>query len=235
MFRLVTRVSKVTTAATGVFVLVNGYRLFDFNNELKSLSYRHLKGRSLADRINITYLYLTDRNRELTHKLAKEHNMCFNKFKDGNIWNTWYNTPLVCYCLAEDYHWLSSPVYQCGDGAREHCIGYSCNLNHRDDNRHPSLKSGNIVFEYLREFGIDYDDYWDYDKLVPVLTHITPLLNDENTSNKEELTLVKTYIEQVKELNQMRKNDWQSNTLITDMEKNHPLFHFMIKYFYGVK
>jgi len=71
-----------------------------------------------------------------------DHNKYLHKFKDAGIWCHWYNTPRVCCGLAEDFSFLSRPVYQYQhEHQHEHehdfegrlcCHNNCCDISHVD-------------------------------------------------------------------------------------------------------
>lgn len=243
---------------TGLFGAVNGGRLYNFHSNFNSLTDGHLHGRSLTDKVNITYMYTRGMNKELTRKLTQEHNAAFDKFKADGIWDSWFNTPRACWSLASDYFWLSSPVYRryAEEGTRKHCVGYSCNISHDDVYRHPhgmnvewktNFQRGDAVHKYLLDHEVDYDDIYSYAKLERLLPGVEESLtcmsetinksqmNEHHAADFRQLEDVKLYIEQIKQLEAARQADVASNTLSRDMLEREPLLYHMVRLFYGVK
>lgn len=155
------------TAAT-VATAVCGYKLAVFDDKLKKLSKSGLDNRTLVDKLNITYLYLSKQpitvyslvktsdgeetviaskafsDVELARKLISEHDECLKQFKDAGIWNYFSNTPLVCSCRAMDVSWFVSPRSKQEVGNRDYCVGSHSDISHDDIYLYPRFHAGII-------------------------------------------------------------------------------------------
>ena len=136
-----------------------------------------------------------------------------------------FNTPRACWSLASDYFSLSSPVYRryAEEGARKHCVGYSCNISHDDVYRHPhgmnvewktNFQRGDAVHKYLLDHEVDYDDIYSYAKLERLLPGVEESLTCmSETINKSQMNEHHAadfrQLEDVSNSTSSRSNSWR--------------------------
>lgn len=238
-------ITGVAVVGGGLFGSNYGYQFYTFHNDFKKLEAHLLKGRSLVDKLNITYMHATDKHQKLTAKLAHEHNQAFDEFVASGIWDTWYNTPLAARALADDYFWLSTPAHCRGEGARQHCVGDKCDVMHEDlDNPNAQLSDeakrnflrGEAVGNMLVSLGVEKQQQYDRARLEAILPTVDKMLTSKTAtdSDKEKLQDVKVYIQQIQKLDNIRQADYHSRVLSADMQVEQPVLYWMVKKFHGL-
>jgi len=276
------RLLKITVgSSTTTVILYCGLRIYDFDKEFRNLNTKAFKGRTLIDKLNLTYLYTTHKT-EFTRKIVEEHNLWFDRFKNDGIWSLWYNTPRACVGIVDDLCLTTSRCDQGDKVGRKYCIGYECDLIHKcktlgdlmnrwselnDIHGYETLNKdsinkfidGDFVYRYIHHM---LGGHFIYEKLASQLkcvddelqkttekefnslsslsqvgrTTVVELSPSQTEEYKRKLFLVKRYIEQVKEMTEMRKNDKNVNILnLRIREEDFPLYYLIRLYYLRCK
>lgn len=240
----VVAVGSMAVVATGMWLTTKHYRtrFHEFNETFRELVRTYFKGRTLTEQLNLTYLYLFDKAK-FDQVLKDEHDKYFDKFINDNIWDSWLNTPLICYYLAQDYQYLSDPFYR-ETNSRKQVFGDKCNikasdvksdLSHLPEDVRDNFTRGSQVSHYFMHHGIKFEDMFDYNKIKDYIRQVTVLKCQTNDHDEEEyLSVVKTFIEQVRAVHFARQLDPDTNRLDPEIKNQDPILYYTIKLYYHV-
>lgn len=234
-------IGYMAVAAIGVWLTAKHYRtrFLEFKEALQELS-NYFRGRTRVEKLNLTYLYLTNKAK-FDQVLKDEHDKYFDMFKDDNIWDYWYNTPLICYYLAENFQYLADPQYRQGNKKQVFVNNYDIkvsdiksDLSHLPEDIRDNFMQGFQVSSYFLHRGIRFGDMFDYDKIKGHMTPVTASMCQTNDDEHYRLSAVKTFIEQVRTVHFLKKDDVGINTLSLEIKSQDPMMYYMIKFYYSI-
>jgi len=163
-----------------------------------------LRGRTVADGINIAYLRTRGREDLLVSKLESEQHACVAAFKaDSVVWSEQYGIPKVCECFAMDKETLiGSKLKTSSNGDRTS----SKQLNDQPQTPGDNFERGRTVEQWLQQRGLRGYDQHNFEKLSSYVEDITQTLADPNLSadSVDTLKSVSAYISEVADLYQFR-------------------------------
>lgn len=230
-----------------------GYDNYRHFRDVESI-HRHstsfcLRGRSLADQVNIAYLTTLPASGQTTDdnvdkKLISEHNACFETFKQSGIWSQTYNTPLVCQCLAADCE-SAKAVYLDRDGSK---ISRKYLVEGRmlkelemvtDKTAATNFDRGNQVGHQLLVNGHNIQQGNKPEELKSLIGEFEASLADSKLPVDQREVLVNSllYIKQTQQLEDMlqmarsQQVDPQTGLLLS-MKSHHPILYYTLKWYH---